>query len=243
MLRLPWSNNYTDQLYAWDQLKIELMNKDAELRNSTRQTVILEGGNAPSISQWEAAWVEQTGYPLPIPTSAELIHVINNNVVTLYRILPDGTLVENSPNTPKKGVYLLRATNFPTGVSTTSNFFTTPSIPLGNISIDRYSWIELGISAYFNVVTAPVPTSSVFAIDFYANSAKLSTLYFNTSVSAPYMFLGRESAYINVWMLIPNFAPGTYTLSCGIGNTGNPTTPGTWNLSPNANTYVKGYKL
>jgi len=239
-----WSDNFSDQQFFIDVLKTNLTNIYNEHIQKNRQTIILNQDTRPTQDQWETEWVLITGLPLPILPSAELIWVKGSAIHDILRFI-NGSLVSIRTMTPQKSVYMLSSTggnNSPVTNSTQS--FLTPVATLGtNINIKVPTTIELAFSTALVVNTAPSPTTNLFGADFFANGQKLSTTYYAQSTTSPWMFLGNTTTFINIWMIIPNLNPGSYTFQVGVGNSGTPSVAGNFTLGPGWTGSVKGYRL
>lgn len=239
-----WSDNFSDQQFFIDVLKTRLTNLHNDHVQKNRQTIILTQDTRPTQAQWEAEWTLVTGLSLPILPSAELVWVKSNTINDILRFI-NGSLVSMRTMTPQKSVYMLSSTGESAPLVTNSTqSFLTPVATLGtNIRIKVPTTLELAFSTSLVVNTAPTPATNLFGADFFANGQKLSTHYYAQSATSPWMFLGNATMYVNIWMIIPNFAPGTYTFQVGIGNSGTPSVAGTFTLGPGWTGSIKGYRL
>jgi hypothetical protein len=220
-----WPNDIGSQIIWVDKLKALLQQMDTELAETAHFVVELQQATEPSQAEWEAAWLFQTGRPLPISKAADLIwwDTSEDYIGGLYGVLLDSTTVQRKdPKNPRNSVALYQIDSEVDAQSITANIGADntpyPSIDFTNSQPLR---LELEFQMFVDLASG----TGVFGADFLVDGVKVGSSYYGVSTDQGIICMN-ASGFLRVVADIPEVAPGSHTVQVIFGVCGvNPTPP------------------
>lgn len=218
-----WPEDCIDQQDFISQLQTKLNElKDYALQN-TADVVVLSQAIEPTQSQWEYAYVTQTGKSLPIPATAVLLwyNTSTSEIAGEFGTITGFPTVEARFYRYNTGLVLVDDFSYDnTARSSTRSLFDNQSVLPTEItfSIPVPCLVILMFSA---TITA---NGSGAGVDFMLNETKIGTEYYAVQPNGG-IHENLASARFHIAVPVDNLPAGTYTARALLGNVGAPASP------------------
>jgi len=210
-----WPEGCTDQETYMNQLISVLNTKWLEVQSGSSRILTISQPIEPSQAQWESQWVIQTGYPLPIPSSAVLVWY-NNATSKLAGIF--GTAAGYP-------TVFRREHQYPIGSTISYQRASLATAQVINTSIGQnravLPFITLVMTQKFHLFMEfgmGVTCTVQCGVDFLVNNVKVGTSELGINPDGGISVI-TSSGYLRASHLMLNLIPGTYTIAGMFGLT------------------------
>lgn len=221
-----WPKNYIDQQQYLNKLITSFNNFYSSVLSNINSDITLSQPVEPTQTEWEAAWISQTGLLPPIPASATLLwyDTSNSTFGGMY-----GTVEGNATVYRREHVYPRGATIYLNQAFLSTNVSINTSLYANNANMPSLSFTlpctcHLYLYAAMNVVSSA--GTGAWGIDFLINGVKMGTQIYGAAPDYGIANTGTAGflACPAVW---PNLPAGNYTVQMMFGYVGSPGTPPT----------------
>lgn len=243
--------NPSGQITYINQLKLLLSQFQTYVDSNTSDIILLPQVSEPTQSEWEMAWLQQTGKTLPISTSAIFYwwDVGINDLGGVYGILLDTTdVVRKDAKYPRSGLVLYETAYKSSAETVNTQIGSDHSVhPSVTITVPVVVRLEMTYTFWADRVTG----TGAVAADFLLNGVKVGNQYYGLA-SDQGLYSIENSGQMRAFADIPNVLPGSYTIQTIFGYVGVDSSPPTFAIGGTASAtgnfgirslVVKGYTL
>ena len=230
------------QALYMNQLLQNLKQFEVYVDAKTADMILLQQPSEPTQSEWEIAWLAQTGKSMPLSKGAVFTwwDTVNNCLGGCYGILLDDTVVRRKdPKYVRSGIVFKENTVVQAPVAAAAYLIGTNLVNHPVVTFTANQKVELEIEGVVPV-TYNSGTGDI-GMDFLLDGVKVGTTLFTLS-DAQAIFNIPGSGVLSGTIVVPDVSAGAHTLQMIVGSLDNDATPANVDYASQT-LLVKGYAL
>lgn len=238
-----WPNDCGRQQLYIENLKQYLRQVESGVQNNFAYSIFVPQSVEPSQADWELAWIEQTGLPLPISSSANLYWLSEDGTTGLgiYGTAESSSVVTNRVSNSDILLHSKFA-SVTTGIVTNfagligSEFL----YPAETFFLPTKSNIIMEVMTFGYVY---IGAAGPFALDFLLDGERVGVQYYDMAVGEGFSRMFENSAIntpgsIGAIALVPDVEAGEHTFAVTIGFVDGATVLGRYGVTSYATTVL-----
>ena len=218
-----WPADCIDQQDYMTQLQTQLNAFKNYMLDNSADVVVVSQPTTPSQSQWEFAYVNQTGKSLPIPSAAVLLwyNTSTSELAGQFGTVTGFTQVEPRFYKYNSGLTLVDDFTYNNvAQSSTRSLFDNQSFLPAEITFS----IPVTCLVLLHFSTTITANGSGAGVDFMLNEIKVGTSYYQVQPNGG-IHENLASARFHITVPVDDLPAGTYTVRPLLGNVGAPASP------------------
>jgi hypothetical protein len=221
-----WPNDYPRQLSFINDLKLRLQRANNFIVSNAGLTVTLKQAAEPTQSDWETAWIAQTGLSLPIPPSAQLLwwNTNTDRFGGMYGTVEGNETPYRRDHAYPRGGTVMIKTNYK--VDQKSLTYRIGSVLSDHPSVTIDLPVKADLYMEYSLFVSLSSGSGQWGGDFLVNGVKVGTQYYGLAPDQG-IVNAMTSCQLRVPFILADAEPGEYTVQAIFGVTATPASPPT----------------